>query len=179
MAKVPSFILSTLYRKGSLRNTAEGCAFALQNQLGTGTVTGVHGLEIDGNACPLEAVSLRHPGAKEHAATEIGPGAPLLLTVGVKATVRCAGVTLQPGKHRIRLRVQTVEMGDLEIEVTDELSAERGVDSEEESSEAQVGDSSLPAPPQRSAPSAGPASFFQAPTLRPTSRCSATSAAPG
>ena len=147
MAKVPSFILSKLYEKGSLSNTAEGCAFALQNKLGTGTVTGVHGLEIDGNPCPLENMSLTYPGANERAATEIRPGAPLPLTVGIKAIVRCAGLTLQPGKHQIRLRVQTVEMGDLEIEVTDELSARRIVHGEEEGAGVQVDDISSSARP--------------------------------
>ena len=37
MAKVPNFILKKLYAKGSLLNTPDGCEFALQNSIGTGT----------------------------------------------------------------------------------------------------------------------------------------------
>jgi alpha-galactosidase len=131
VAKVPSFILSTLYEKGSLINTADGCAFALQNKLGTGTVIRFDSLEIDGSACPPERVSVSYPGASERRAADVGPEAALPLTVGVKMTVQCAGVWLQAGKHRITLRVQTMEMGELEIKATDELSAGRGADAEE------------------------------------------------
>lgn len=135
MAKVPNFILKTLYAKGSLINTLEGCEFALQNKVGTGTVTRLHSLEIDGIACPLEGVFVVSPGASARAAATITPEAPLPLTAGVKAAMQCVGMTLQPGKHAIKLRFQTLELGDLEISVADELGAGRGVGSQEESAE--------------------------------------------
>ena len=147
MAKVPSFILSTLYEKGSLINTADGCAFALQNKLGTGRVIRFDSLEIDGSACPPERVSVSYPGASERPAAEVGPEAVLPLTVGVKVTVQCAGVWLQPGKHRIKLCVQTVEMGELEIKATDELSAGRGANAEENGAGVQVDERTVPAQP--------------------------------
>ncbi len=147
MAKVPNFILSKLYEKGSLINTVEGCAFALHNKLGTGTVTCIDSLEIDGSVCPLENVFLSYPGASERSAAEIKPEAAVPLTVGITVTVRCAGVMLQPGKHRIGLRVQTVEMGEIEIKATDELSAGRWADGGEEGADVQVGESSLPVQP--------------------------------
>jgi alpha-galactosidase len=131
VAKVPSFILNTLYAKGSLTNTSEGCAFALENRLGTGTLTRLVHLAIDGPACPLERVSVAYPGTSGRPAAGITPEAPLPLTVGVKATVRCAGRTLQPGRHQITLRVQTLELGELEIKVTDELDLEVGASSNE------------------------------------------------
>ncbi len=123
MTKLPRFILAKLYVKGSLRNTARGCEFALQNHIGTGTVTGLLSLSMDGTACPLESVSLAFPGAGSRPAATITPDAPLPLTVGVKATIACAGMKLQPGKHTVRLCLQTLELGELETRVTDELSA--------------------------------------------------------
>ncbi len=122
MAKLPRFILAKLYVKGSLRNTATGCQFALQNHIGTGTVNKLLSLSIDGTACPLESVSLVFLGAGSRPATSITPDAPLPLTVGVKATIACADTTLKPGKHTVRLCLQTLELGELEIRVTDELS---------------------------------------------------------
>ena len=130
VAKVPSFILKTLYAKGSLINTSEGCAFALENRLGTGTLTRLVHLAIDGAACPLGRVSVAYPGTSGRPAGGITPEAPLPLTMGVKATVRCAGRTLQPGRHQITLRVQTLELGELEIKVTDELNVEASASSE-------------------------------------------------
>ena len=135
MAKVPNFILKKLYSKGSLINTATGCEFALQNSIGSGTVTRLHSLEIDGMASPLERVSLGSPGAGGRPASMITPEAPLLLTMGVKAAVGCAGMTLQPGMHTIKLRFETLELGDLEIRVTDELGVGPGAGSEKEEAE--------------------------------------------
>jgi alpha-galactosidase len=146
MAKVPNFILKTLYAKGSLINTSDGCEFSLENGIDTGTVTRFHSLEIDGAACPLESVSVVAPGSSGRPAATITPDAPVSLTMGVKAAMRCAGMTLQPGKHRIKLRFQTLELGDLEIRVTDELSAGHGVDNQEEGAdgiEMEVRDESL------------------------------------
>jgi alpha-galactosidase len=131
VAKVPNFILKTLYVKGSLVNAAEGCAFALENKLGTGTVTRLVHLTIDGAACPLERVSVAYPGTDGISAAEITPEAQLPLTMGVKAVVRSADVTLRPGKHRISLCLQTLELGEVEISVTDELNIEAGASSEE------------------------------------------------
>ena len=132
MAKVPSFILKRLYDKGSLLNGSTGCEFSLQNSIGTGTITRIHSLEIDGTACPLESVYVTSTGASGSPATTITPEAPVPLTVGVKAVIRCAGLTLRPGKHTIKLCIQTAELGDLEIKITDELGAGRGTGSREE-----------------------------------------------
>jgi len=55
---------------------------------------------------------------------------------------------LQPGRHTIKLRIQTLELGELEIEITDELSAARGAGSQEEdaaSAQAEVCDDAPPA----------------------------------
>ena len=132
MAKVPKFILDKLYTKGSLIDTAKGCEFALQNQIGTGTVTRIHGLAIDGAVCPLESVAVALPGASSRPAATITPGAPLALTVGISAAIQCGGIILQPGKHTIELGLQTLELGELEIRVTDELGAGRETERKEE-----------------------------------------------
>jgi alpha-galactosidase len=67
--------------------------------------------------------------------------------MGVKATIQCAGMTLQPGKHTIKLRIQTLELGDLEIKIADELGMGRGEGSQEESAgstQMEVGEESAP-----------------------------------
>ena len=150
MATVPNFILKRLYEKNSLINGAGGCEFALENSLGTGTVIRFHLLEIDGTACPLDRVSVVSPGSMGRPASTITPEAPVSLTVGVRAVVRCAGLRLQPGKHTIKLRIQTLELGDLEIKVTDEVGEGHGVDARQDKPgttqvEVQEGAAPLPA----------------------------------
>ncbi len=137
MAKVPNFILKRLYERGSLVSTANGCEFVLENRLGTGTVTRIHSLEIDGTPCPLESVYITSTGASGGLVTTITPEAPVSLTVGIKAIVHCAGLALQPGKHTIKLRIQTLELGDLEIKIVDELGEGRGMGNQEERLEAE------------------------------------------
>ena len=132
MAKVPNFILKSLYQRNTLSNRAGGCEFALENSLGTGTITRIHSLEIDGMACPLGSVHLTSAGASSRLAATVTPEAPVSLTVGVRAVVRCAGLVLQPGKHTIKLRIQTVELGDLEIKITDKVGGEYEMGTREE-----------------------------------------------
>jgi alpha-galactosidase len=121
MVTIPSFLLKRLYVKGSLRNTPEGCAFALRNGIDTGTVTGISRLEIDGVDHSAGALAVHVPGEGTLPATAITPQAALSLGVGVTITVRLVGIVLQPGEHTLRLQIQIQELGDLEIKVRDRV----------------------------------------------------------
>jgi alpha-galactosidase len=115
---IADFFLKELYVEGSLRNTPEGCAFDLHNSIHTGTVSRFHGLEIDGCSYPPEQLTISTPDGSTHAAA-IAPEAPLSFTLGMMVSLHLADVTLQPGKHRIRLRFRVQELGDLEIKQSD------------------------------------------------------------
>jgi alpha-galactosidase len=119
VAAIPNFILKRLYVKGSLCNRAAGCEFTVQNKIETGTVTRFHSLEIDDIPHRLEQVLVLAPDRMARTAAAVSPQAPLPLTVGVAITLRMEGTRLQPGKHDIKLRFQTRELGDLEIRVSD------------------------------------------------------------
>jgi alpha-galactosidase len=119
VAITPSFILKRLYVKGSLRNTPLGLEFSLQNSIGSGTVTRFRSLEIDGVDQPTDRLVVLMPdGSSRRVATHL-LDSPLSLTVGVTLTLRLEGVSLEEGKHRLCLRLETKELGDLEIDVTD------------------------------------------------------------
>ena len=47
MSIIPDFLLKRIYRKGSLRETAEGIAFDLKNILGPGIITGINYIIIN------------------------------------------------------------------------------------------------------------------------------------
>jgi alpha-galactosidase len=119
VASLPSFVLRKLYVKDSLTNTPAGCEFSLRNNIAGATVTRIHGLEMDGIPYPLEQVLAFEAGATARPLDTVVPKAPLPLTVGGMVTLRLPGVTLQPGKHSIKVRLATLEVGDLEIGASD------------------------------------------------------------
>ncbi len=121
MVAIPSFLLSRLYIKGSLRNTPEGCEFALQNGIDTGTVIGILGVKIDDVDYATEALVVHVPGGRILPGAAITPQAPLSLTEGVMVTIQLVGVVLKAGEHTLRLHLQTQEVGDLKIKVKDVL----------------------------------------------------------
>jgi alpha-galactosidase len=131
VATIPSFLLKRLYVKGSLCNTPEGCEFALRNDLGSGTVTRFVQLEIDGTNIQPQHLFLLMPQGPLAPATAIGPDAPLSLAVGLTLTLRLPEVRLEPGKHRLQLRFQTRELGELAIKVTDVVREGQGMRGEQ------------------------------------------------
>jgi alpha-galactosidase len=126
VAAIPNFILKKLYVKGSLRNGREGCEFVLQNNVGSGTVVEFHGLEMDGVSYPAERLIVLTPQGRVAPATAILREAPLPLPVGQRLSLRVAGVSLEPGRHDMRLRFRAQEVGDLEIKVSDTLGGQHG-----------------------------------------------------
>jgi alpha-galactosidase len=111
-----------------LCNGPEGCEFTVQNEIASGTVTRIHSLEIDGIPYPLEeAVGLGPDGTARRLAS-ISLQAPLPLAVGSSITMRLPGTRLQSGEHAIKLRLETRELGDLEIKVSDTVREGQPVD---------------------------------------------------
>jgi alpha-galactosidase len=119
MSKIPGFILKRLYVKGSLRHTPAGCQFVLRNDVGPGTIIGVRACEVDGAAYPVAALTLLDSAGRPYPAAAITPAAPLQVLPEISFTVRLAGALLQPGKHTLRVRLATQEMGEIDIPVTD------------------------------------------------------------
>jgi alpha-galactosidase len=121
---IPNFILKKLYVENSLRNSPEGCEFSLRNNIANGTVTRFHGLEIDGISHPPERLVALTPDGRVLAVAGVSPEAPLSLSVGLTLTLRLTGAKLDPGKHNLCLRFHVLELGDLEIQVSDTVEEE-------------------------------------------------------
>lgn len=111
---IPDFLLRKLYRKGSLRSTADGqFRFTLHNVLGTATVVAPPRVVVNGIAYPPDKIHSR----------QVQPGAmtertPFLFRKGDRITVRLPGRLLRGGNH-IQVTVKTREFGDLVIEADD------------------------------------------------------------
>jgi alpha-galactosidase len=152
MPAIPNLILKKLYVKSSLHNTAEGCEFSLKNVVDSGTVTRFYDLEVDGTVYGVGRLVVHLADSGSKAATAISPAAPLSLPAGVAITLSLRDVTLTPGRHQIRVRFETQELGELEFKVTDELdeaTSERRneIESEVRESEASSSDSRRPGRP--------------------------------
>jgi alpha-galactosidase len=121
MAALPNFILKRLYVKNSLADTQEGCEFALRNFVGSGTLVGIGGVEVDGTAWPAEALDVVPPQGGARPGASVTPQAPLPLESGVAVIFRLRGGHLDTGHHALRIHLLTREMGMLEIAASDDV----------------------------------------------------------
>ena len=111
---IPDFLLRKLYRKGSLRSTADGrFAFTLKNVLGTATVVAPPRVVVNGIAYRPEDLESRQ--VRPASITE---RTPFVFRKGDRVTVRVPGRLLRAG-NRIQVTVKTREFGDLDIEAND------------------------------------------------------------
>lgn len=111
---IPDFLLRKLYRKGSLRTTADGkFAFTLHNILGTATVVAPPRVVVNGILYPPDKLQ-----SKKVRPTDITERTPFVFRKGDRITVRMAGHLLRGG-NRIQVTVKTREFGDLNIEADD------------------------------------------------------------
>jgi hypothetical protein len=111
---IPDFLLRKLYRKGSLRTTADGrFAFTLHNILGTATVVAPPRVVVNGLLYAPDKLQ-----SNEVRPADIAQRTPFVFRKGDRITVHMAGHLLRGGNH-IQVVVKTREFGDLDIEVDD------------------------------------------------------------
>lgn len=120
-------MLRQLYEKGSLKNAVDesgnvvGFSFSLFNRLGSGTIKGGFGIAVDGAEIPPANITLEKGGVTSSA--EDFAKSPVRFVVGdrIRVSVRKPG-GLQPGVHKIVIKVMTVEYGKLEFDFSDSIS---------------------------------------------------------
>jgi alpha-galactosidase len=122
---LPNFLLKKLYVNSSLRNTADGCAFDLRNNLNNATLTRFYGLELDGTSLQLEDVVALVSDDKPRPVVNVSYATPVSLPVGETFTLCLQDRSLSPGMHRLRLSFRVQEVGDLEIRIADILSEDQ------------------------------------------------------
>lgn len=111
---IPDFLLRKLYRKGSLRSTADGrFAFSLHNVLGTATVVSPPRVVVNGIAYAPDKMESRQVRP-----ADITARTPFVFRKGERVTVRLPGRLLRGG-NRIQVTVSTKEFGELVIEAND------------------------------------------------------------
>jgi len=109
-----------VYVRGSLRNCDAGFELRLRNGLEAGTVVRLEGLTIDDRVFPPEEILVILAGEEGRLASSITPETPLPLPLGEAVTLRVPGLSLGSERHALRLRLETAEVGEIVIEVTDD-----------------------------------------------------------
>ena len=119
--KIPEFILSGMFVRGSLQSTDAGFVFSLKNTYAPATIHGF-ALEVDGRAVPADRLSLRlESSAEPRAAAQISREEPFPLPVNTLLEITVTQT--EPGEGRLRIRVDTREVGELSFSVRSEADA--------------------------------------------------------
>jgi len=140
MPAIPNFVLKRLYVKGSLANTADGCELKLRNFVGSGTLTRLFSVEVDGRNHLPDVLSVTLPGGETRTGESVTPEKPLVLASGVAVAIRLRGARLAPGAHAVKVRILTGEMGQLEIGLSDSVAEKPAEEAPEAASRSTASD---------------------------------------
>ena len=116
--KVPSFLLRRLYVKGSLRATADGFAFELRNQLGSGYAKRLLPLTLDGDELDMSATTFAIEG-KQATFDAVSGETPFTLAMNKTTIVAYSGGAIAPGPHTVGMRFEVAGLGELGFDFTD------------------------------------------------------------
>ena len=122
--KIPEFILSSMFVRGSLKTTEAGFVFSLKNSYAPATIHGFD-LEIDGEGVARGDLSLElEGGAGPVNAADLSADVPFALPVDTLLRVTVQGS--DPGDGRLRIHVETREVGLLSFSVKTEADSGKG-----------------------------------------------------
>jgi hypothetical protein len=120
VAKIPEFLLRSLYVKGSLQNNADGFQFQMKNDLGPGRIIGTRPLQLDRKPIALDACRFEH-GQESAIFSEVNEENSVLMRKGEAVTILVSGQTLRPGRRTIGINVIVKDMGNVSFTVTDQV----------------------------------------------------------
>lgn len=109
LAHVAAFLERSVYQPGSLHSVPGGVGFTLLNPpLRVGAFSSVR-LFWDGQRVQAERLFVQGEGqAVERPATDITDSRPIELRPGQRIVFRLDGVPTGPGRHRVRLELQSI-----------------------------------------------------------------------
>ena len=123
MVTVPAFLLRRLYVKRSLRNGPDGLEFQLRNGLGSGYAHKLWPLKLDGVELAADATHFELDGVRTRF-SEVSRDRTFTLAMNKTITVRAAGVSIEPGPHKIEMGFDVPGLGTLRFDVTDSVEDE-------------------------------------------------------
>ena len=118
MLTIPSFLLRRLYVAGSLRNTAQGAQFQLENKLGAGYARRLLPLVLDGQEVPLKSCSFSKDG-DQLPFEAVSNETPFTLDLNKTITVTIGDVVLSPEPHKVIMAFEVPGLGVLQFDFVD------------------------------------------------------------
>ncbi len=120
--KIPSLILKQLYTFGSLQNVNGGVQFSVKNRLSDAALTGLNSIKFDGQAIPLDGVTIHLADGQTLAVDEITAVSPLQFPLRASLIIRTQADHLAEGKHKLEIGFEATPFGDLKLKVEDSIS---------------------------------------------------------
>ena len=119
MAIIPDFLLKRVYKKGSLRETAEGIAFDLKNILGPGIIVGINFIKINDINYESPFIRVITQGVST-AACHISPDNPMCFKLNQETTCILEGAkSIKEGLNKIIVELITRDVGKVQVTLTD------------------------------------------------------------
>lgn len=119
---IPSMVLKQLYTFGSLENVAGGVRFSLKNRLSDAEFSGLQGIQIDGVAVPLTAITMDLENGRSYAPTEATDETPIPFPLRATVNLTAAINHLSEGKHEIEIAFRAKPFGKLKFKVEDAIT---------------------------------------------------------
>jgi len=118
---IPNMILKQLYTFGSLKKTEGGVQFMIKNRLSDAEFTGLQSIKLDGQAAPLDSITLYGDDGVAVAKEKISEAQPLAFPLRTALRLAIQRPALAPGKHRIEITFTSKPFGKLSFEVEDSI----------------------------------------------------------
>ena len=119
--KIPSLILKQMYTLGSLENAEDGVRFSLKNRLSNATLTRLQEVRINGQAVPLDRLTLEMDGDRV-LGSAIGPTKAMAFPLAKVVRVHAQTAQLPKGQHEISIAFDTTPFGALSFKVKDAIA---------------------------------------------------------
>jgi hypothetical protein len=117
----PSYVLSNLFVKGSLKNNPTGFQMKLRNNIDSGTVTGLGPLTVDDKSFSTDKISLKIRD-KAIKADQISNATPVPVFVLSEIEFLVEGEQLSPGDHKLGFTIYTLEAGRFQFSISEALT---------------------------------------------------------
>ncbi len=122
--RVPDFLVRQFYVKGSLQPAGDGFRLQARNGMGDGTLVGIGRVTMDGQAIDPAAISAQLVGSDTvHQAADVSRRSPVSFSRGDVVTFHIAGHQLTPGEHRFEVEIYELNLGLLQLALTDTVRA--------------------------------------------------------
>ena len=120
MAKIPEFMLKSLYVKGSLKLKGDGFEFQVNNRLGPARIIRARPLQLNRVPIPIEKCHFVH-GQERASFADVDADNSVLMRKGEAVTVRVLDTPLRPGRQTLAISFVVKDLGPVNFSISDRL----------------------------------------------------------